>query len=370
MEPTYYELSFLFPGVIQAAHVDIQVTEKSALLEGKIAIESKKEKLIADSRHILDDDQRRKFQDQIRAASRRIEQLLSNMETWGSCAPEIRNAVNQCLQDLDSIGQQFSRNTAQNQNKQKSIVEALRTIGGQIQGSNVRGFEEHYRESSSKKPLKCLQKRIKEDPFLALNLPDRGLLDREVRLVRVGREKEKEEDEEKGRVPPPSQHVTIPKGMSQLEAFQALYAHAEVLGLGALNPAAGEAPCSDVNAAQIFEKYCPKNRCDYVRGKCVKVQFGSSEIDARQFDKEYGSGAAKNALETYKHIRVLTKEEYPLNGDPCKYFTPEMKEQTPQEHREDLDDMFERCEPHIQVQLPDKQSLKQIFFEMLQKPTF
>lgn len=152
----------------------------------------------------------------------------------------------------------------------------------------------------------------------------------------------------------------IPEGMSSVDAFDALYKNAEVLGMGRLNPAAGKAASTPWNAIQIFKTYCHNGYCDYVRGKCMKVDFRKfPELDVSSYDKQYGQGSAQKAIDTYQRTidESNSKEKYDLNCSPCTYFNSYWKQKTPENQRADLDGMFNKCE---QLEESEKRIQKQI----------
>lgn len=138
----------------------------------------------------------------------------------------------------------------------------------------------------------------------------------------------------------------VPDGMSSLDAFQALYNNASVLGLGRHNPSAGETPGSSWNAIQIFKSYCHDDYCGYVRGKYMEVNFRKfPDIDADSYDKQYGEGAARKTIQSYQKTmnKPDPKENFDLDCKPCTYFTSFWKQKTPEHQRKDLEGMFSRC---------------------------
>ena len=139
----------------------------------------------------------------------------------------------------------------------------------------------------------------------------------------------------------------VPDGMSSVDAFNALYKNASVLGMGKLNLSAGEVPGSPWNAIQVFKTYCHRDYCDYVRGKFMKVDFHKfPEIHASNYDKYSGKGAAKEAIQSYQ--KTMDKRaptgNYNLHCKPCTYFTSVWKQKTPEHQRKDLEGMFSKCE--------------------------
>lgn len=157
--------------------------------------------------------------------------------------------------------------------------------------------------------------------------------------------------------------IRAPDEISSVDAFTALYTNARILGMGRLTLSAGEAPASPWNAIQIFKTYCPSGYCDYVRGKCMKVNFRKfPDIDATGYDKQYGKGAAEKALKSYRKTKDKSdpKENYDLNGNRCTYFTSFWKQKTPEHQRKDLEGIFSKCarleeaEKTVQEQIKDE----------------
>ena len=372
----------------KASAISVAPTFESALLEGLTAIRAKEKLLIEETKKNSNEEQRLQFQFDIQTRSTQLQQMLSEAVTWVSSGSTIQSFTCQYLADLDSMGQHFREKTAHNQSKQKSLVEALRAIGGQIQGSNIQESQESYRAVPSKHPVKCLQKQLKEDPFLALKRNDLqsnpnailatvtqrcaqerafgdalsqkdneattggfGQIMKTVRaFVQDVRQRTQEKASEEASKRKPILNPVIiraPKDMSKLDAFQALYENAEVRGLASLVTAAGKSPCSSWNAAQIYNRYCPKDRCGLVRGKIVESDFGPfPDMEVSKYDEEYGSGSAAMALQMHrlKGITFGPKQEYPLDGNRCRYFTPAFEKITPRDQMVDLNGMFRKCE--------------------------
>jgi hypothetical protein len=141
--------------------------------------------------------------------------------------------------------------------------------------------------------------------------------------------------------------VRVPEGMSSVDAFNALYIRANALGKGWLNPCSGQNPSSPWNAIQIFKSYCHNGYCDYVRGKLMKVNYRTfPELNVKNYDKEYGQGAAQKAIDAYQKTMSQSdpKEKYDLDCEPCAYFTSYWKQKTPEDDRKDMDEKFRKCE--------------------------
>lgn len=137
----------------------------------------------------------------------------------------------------------------------------------------------------------------------------------------------------------------VPEGMSSVDAFNALYKNANVIGMGNYAPSSGEPPKTPWNTVQIFKKYCPTGSCHYVRGKSMKVDFHNfPELNVENYDKQYGPGSAQKAIDTYQKTIKNSDPKYDLNCGPCTYFTSYWKERTPEDQRKDLDEKFSLCE--------------------------
>lgn len=138
--------------------------------------------------------------------------------------------------------------------------------------------------------------------------------------------------------------INAPQGMSSVNAFDALYTNAKVVGLGAFSPVAGDEPTSSIKAIQIFKVYCPTGYCDYVRGKLMKVDFSKfPKLDVSGYDRQYGEGAAKKALEDTYPLDSSNQYDV-LSGSPCKYFSPKKYLWGSQYDRDaNLAAMFAKC---------------------------
>ncbi len=95
--------------------------------------------------------------------------------------------------------------------------------------------------------------------------------------------------------------LQIPEGMTLIQAFEALYTNARVIGMGKFVPLSGDTlPDKLAEVMKIFQAHCPKHYCDYVRGKCMKVHFGDFPlVNGQLYDREYGAGAAQRAIDSF-----------------------------------------------------------------------
>ena len=156
--------------------------------------------------------------------------------------------------------------------------------------------------------------------------------------------------------------VRIPENMNSVDVFIALYESAEVFGVGAYNPVAGQDIFNHINAIQIFKNYCFNGNCRYVRGKYMKVSFRKfPELNVERYDNHYGPRSAQKAIDTYHKTmkKKHPKEEYDLNCSPCTYFSSYYEQVIPAENRVDLKEEFRRCkfyESNTKLHKPTKTS--------------
>lgn len=137
----------------------------------------------------------------------------------------------------------------------------------------------------------------------------------------------------------------VPEGMSSVDAFNALYENAIIIGMGKYATCSGQTPGTPWNTIQIFKRYCYNDFCDYVRGKYMKVDFQEfPELDVTGYDRKYGPGSAQKAIDTYQQTMDKSDLKYDLNCEPCTYFTSYWKKRTPEYERKDLNEMFRKCE--------------------------
>lgn len=98
------------------------------------------------------------------------------------------------------------------------------------------------------------------------------------------------------------------KPESKVKALQALYNRAEPQGMGILQAQAG--PLSDEDAQEHLQ---PNGRgeiyVDYCKGRPIKVNFTTDELDLRLFDRDAGSGAGQTALLNADLVLDKTKAE-------------------------------------------------------------
>ncbi len=139
---------------------------------------------------------------------------------------------------------------------------------------------------------------------------------------------------------------TVPEDVSVANVFAALYKNARVLGMGIHAPNSGREPSSGINAMQMFSAYCTNGYCDYVRGKCMKVDLSQlPKIDLRSYNREYGEGAGQKAIEKYTKSpdRVDSKDEHKELLDSCAFFEREHLEAVPYGDHYDMQEKINMC---------------------------
>lgn len=143
------------------------------------------------------------------------------------------------------------------------------------------------------------------------------------------------------------QKYTVPEGTSVANVFTALYRNADVLGMGIYAPNSGKEPSSAINAMQVLSVYCTKGYCDYVRGKCIKVDLSAfPKIDLRSYNRQYGEGAGEKAIKEYTEgqNQIDPHNEYKTLPDPCIFFKRRYLQTVPYNDRSDMQQEELRCD--------------------------
>jgi hypothetical protein len=143
-----------------------------------------------------------------------------------------------------------------------------------------------------------------------------------------------------------------PETMHPLKAFIALYYNAEVIDMGAYAPNSGKPFDTLTEAEQVFLAACPNKYCDYVRGKCMKVDFSKyPELQTKQYNSQYGTGVAEKVL--INHASDPDIEAYkPLAHDPCSMFTPEHLKNMAPDVKIELSSMIKQCKEKAKSSKP------------------
>jgi len=113
--------------------------------------------------------------------------------------------------------------------------------------------------------------------------------------------------------------ITAPAGLSLPVAFRALYDHVEPLGMGHLDPQAGQSLGNNQHTMQVLLSKCAGLKCDYVCGKPIKTYFTDyPNLDVTQYNKQHGKGAAQAILEKAARTNKFDTSHY--SKDVCSYF--------------------------------------------------
>ncbi len=106
--------------------------------------------------------------------------------------------------------------------------------------------------------------------------------------------------------------VTVPEGMSYVNALRALYSAATPTPFLQIFPELEQkqAQCiaTSQKMAELFKRGAinstPPYYMDYIAGKKIKVHFHQfPRLDVTSYDEEYGKEAAQKALEAYSKIQ-------------------------------------------------------------------
>lgn len=83
------------------------------------------------------------------------------------------------------------------------------------------------------------------------------------------------------------------KGLSKAAVLAALYNHSQPLGLGILQYTPEDMTEQEAQALLDQRGYF---YFDYLKGRVMKVDIGSDELDERLYDRDNGPGAAQRAI--------------------------------------------------------------------------
>lgn len=79
--------------------------------------------------------------------------------------------------------------------------------------------------------------------------------------------------------------------LNQAEVLAALYNHSKAQGLGFLQY--DPTPMTPEEAARLLEH---ETSFDYVKGRVLKIDLSTSDLDERLYDRDNGEAAARRAL--------------------------------------------------------------------------
>jgi hypothetical protein len=86
-------------------------------------------------------------------------------------------------------------------------------------------------------------------------------------------------------------------GMDRAKVLCALYNNARVQGLGFLHATQGD--MSEEEARHLIASAGPHLYFDYLKGRVMKVDLGSEELDTRLYNRDNGPNAAEDAILEY-----------------------------------------------------------------------
>jgi hypothetical protein len=95
--------------------------------------------------------------------------------------------------------------------------------------------------------------------------------------------------------------VTVPEGMSCVNAFRALWENSKPASFFLMNPIL-ESPAADKvsTAEKVAKLFKTHTYFDYEGGRMLKTNFSEfPKLEVRLYDRDFGSGAAKKAIEAY-----------------------------------------------------------------------
>lgn len=82
------------------------------------------------------------------------------------------------------------------------------------------------------------------------------------------------------------------KGMDKARVLMGLYNGSRILGMGILDPEANKPLTYDEAKALLARQ----TYFDYLRGRVMKVDLKSDDLDPRLYDRDNGQGAAEFAI--------------------------------------------------------------------------
>ena len=136
--------------------------------------------------------------------------------------------------------------------------------------------------------------------------------------------------------------ISIPNEMSSIDAFAAIMTYESMQNGIKIHQSS-----SPLHWAQMFHNYCPGSKCRYDSGVLVKADF--SQPREISFPEERRA-SIQTALKVYQKsgqkLDDAKTEEFGVNSDYCRYFTPFWKMSTPELDRLEFARMFKTCERH------------------------
>ncbi len=98
--------------------------------------------------------------------------------------------------------------------------------------------------------------------------------------------------------------VTVPEGMSCVNAFYALWENSDAITCLDSFPALKTIHATSISTAEkVARLFRMRTRFEFEGGKLINTDFSKfPQLDIYQYDKDFGPGAARRALEQYSRV--------------------------------------------------------------------
>ena len=112
--------------------------------------------------------------------------------------------------------------------------------------------------------------------------------------------------------------VIVPEGMSCVNAFRALWENSKPARFFSIMSVSDAPQAATVSTAEkVADLFKTNTYFDYAGGRMLKTNFSEfPKLDIHLYDRDFGSGAAKKAIETYN---LKPSEERFDKGDSYKF---------------------------------------------------
>ena len=98
--------------------------------------------------------------------------------------------------------------------------------------------------------------------------------------------------------------VTVPEGMSCVNAFRALWENSKPAAFFSFHPSSENPQAATVGTAEkVANLFKDQTYFDYAGGRMLKTDFSEfPKLNARLYDRDFGDGAAQKAIDKYNQI--------------------------------------------------------------------